>query len=115
MATISWPVNEESPLELGEVNFIQVQSDDTNESSEIDSKLICKIIEIGYDLVLTIGSKLSVDFNLSIPIVIGTVPLARTVLPPINQSEIISDCQIDEIGTPTYEECIFSFKTSKRL
>ena len=59
VATISWPVNEESPLELGEVNFIQVQSDDTNESSEIDSKLICKIIEIGYDLVLTIGSKLS--------------------------------------------------------
>ncbi len=118
VATISWPVNEESPLELGEVNFISATNNDGNELNEIDlsSKNTCKIIEISYNLVLTFGTNFSIDFELSIPIVIGTVPLKNTNLkdmPPINQSEIISECQLDEIGTPTYEKCIFSSETSK--
>ncbi len=91
VATISWPVNEESPLELGEVNFISATNNDGNELNEIDlsSKNTCKIIEISYNLVLTFGTNFSIDFELSIPIVIGTVPLKNTNLkdmPPINQS-----------------------------
>ncbi len=64
-----------------------------------NSNEICKIVKIKYSLVLTIGTIDSKNFDLSIPITIGSVPLRESF-----QVENLNQFSED---LPSYETCMF--------